>query len=365
MSLRGVVIVALVVAVAAWIIAASVRAEPIGQVSAKWAQSGHADRTSEAFTHWDADEPPIIPPQCAACHSLNGHLDVLGADGTAPGSVDAPHAVGSVVSCVACHNGPAARLEAVAFPSGAEVPVLDDEGQCLMCHQGLAATGDVEEAIAGRDLDAVDPELAFINVHYAVAAATQAGAEAQGAYQYPDRTYAGRYLHFSGLRTCAQCHDPHSLRLTPKQCSPCHLNVVDRADFRDIRTSTVDWDGDGATDEGIAAEIQTFHDAVYAGLQAYAREVIGTPIAYAPGSFPYWVVDTNGDGEAQPEERGPANIYRSWTPRSLRVAYNYHFVHEDDGAYAHNPLYTLQFLYDSLADLGERVAVPIDALTRP
>lgn len=365
MSIRGVVIVALIVAVAVWITVVTTRAEPIGEVSAKWAQSGHADRTAEAFTFWNDDDPPVIPPRCAGCHSLNGHLDQLGADGTAAGSVEEPQPVGSVVSCVACHNGAAARLAAVPFPSGVEVPELDDESQCLMCHQGLAYTGDVEEAIAGLPLDEVNPELGFINVHYAVAAATQAGGEASGAYQYQGREYAGRYLHFSGLRTCAQCHDPHSLRLTPKQCSPCHVNVVDFADLRDIRNSTVDYDGDGSTSEGIAAEIQTFHDAVYAGLQAYARDVIGTPLVYTPGSFPYFVVDTNGDGEAQPDEMSGGNAYRTWTPRLVRVAYNYHMVHEDRGAFAHNPAYTLQFLYDSLADLGERVPVPIEGFTRP
>jgi hypothetical protein len=31
--------------------------------------------------------------------------------------------------------------------------------------------------------------------HYAVAAATQAGSEAQGGYQYPGKTYVGRFEH--------------------------------------------------------------------------------------------------------------------------------------------------------------------------
>lgn len=365
MSLRALVIAAVVLAVVAWAVYATTRPDPVVEASATWAESGHADRTSVAFTHWDEDEPPVIPPNCAACHSLNGFVDWLGEDGTPAGTVEAPHPIGSVVSCLACHNDAAHTLQTVEFPSGAKAGVLDQEGPCLKCHQGLRSTEDVEEAIAGLDLDAVSEDLSFVNVHYFVAAATLMGGDARGAYQYDGATYAGRFMHVSDLRTCNQCHDPHSLLQNPQECSPCHLNVVDRGDFVDIREGAVDYDGDGSADEGIALEILDMHRQVYLGLQAYAREVIGTPLVYQAGTFPYFFVDTNDDGLPQAEETVFANQYSTWTPRALRVAYNYHMVYVDPGAYAHNARYTLQYLYDNLQDLSEVVSVPVDAMTRP
>jgi len=365
MSLRAIVIAAIVLVIVGWTVYATTRPDPVVEASSSWGESGHADRTSPAFTDWDDEEPPVIPPRCATCHSLNGFLDWLGEDGTPAGAVEAPHPIGSVVSCLACHNDSAHALQVVAFPSGAEASVLDAEGPCLKCHQGLQSGDSVERAIAGLDLDAVSEDLSFINVHYRVAAATLMGGDGRGAYQYEGQTYVGRFLHVSDLRTCNQCHDPHSLLQNPRACSPCHLNVVDRSDFINIRQDGVDYDGNGSVDEGIALEILNMHQQVYLGLQAYAREVIGTPIVYQAGTFPYFFVDTNDDGLPQAEETVFANQYGTWTPRAVRVAYNYHMVHEDPGMYAHNAWYTLQYLYDTLQDLNEVVPVPVDAMTRP
>ena len=55
---------------------------------AAWASSGHADSTSEAFRHWDGDDPPLVSPSCAKCHSGNGFRDFMGADGSTAGTVD-------------------------------------------------------------------------------------------------------------------------------------------------------------------------------------------------------------------------------------------------------------------------------------
>jgi hypothetical protein len=41
------------------------RAEPVDQVAVKWAASGHSSRGSASFTHWDEDDPPLVPGVCA------------------------------------------------------------------------------------------------------------------------------------------------------------------------------------------------------------------------------------------------------------------------------------------------------------
>ena len=341
--------------------------EPIQAITEKWEQAGHADTSSESFVHWDEDDPPEVPASCAKCHSLYGYLDFLGADGTAAGQVDGPAEIGSVLYCNACHNTPTHELTTVEFPSGIEVEEPSGNSNCMQCHQGRQATTTVNEAIAGIDLDTVSEDLGFINVHYAVAAATQLGDEAQIGYQYAEKSYVGRYEHTEDYSTCVECHDPHSTSINPDTCSPCHLNVVDNEDLREIRQDPVDYDGDGNTEEPIADEIATLHESLYAALQDYAATVIGTPIVYDGNTYPYFFIDTNANSSADSDEVNYGNRYVTWTPRLVRTVYNYNYVLGDHGAYSHNPQYVLQLLYDSLDDLNEAGSVAPDSerFTRP
>jgi hypothetical protein len=222
----------------------------------------------------------------------------------------------------------------------------------------------VDGQIDGFEEDAVSEGLGFINVHYKIAAATRFGGEVRVAYQYAGRAYADRFGHTPSLDTCVECHDPHSQAIAASACSPCHVNVVNFGDIREIRTSATDYDGDGDTQEGIAAEIEALQGRLLEAMQVYAGSIAGTPLAYAD-RFPYFVQDTNANGEADDEEVSGGNRYASWTPRLVRVGYNYHFVQQDRGNYSHNPHYVLQILYDSLTDLGEQVAVDTEGLVRP
>jgi hypothetical protein len=201
-----------------------------------------------------------------------------------------------------------------------------------------------------------------VNSHYALAAATQQGSAAHGGYEYPGQTYVGPFTHFPELNTCSSCHSPHSLEVELASCTSCHEGAQS---FAAIRTSTVDFDGDGDVAEGIADPIATLHAQLEQAIALYAAEVIGMPIVYAPGSYPYFFNDADGDGAVTEGEAAFPNRYQSWTPRLLRAAYNYQYVRQDGGAFAHNPHYALQLLYDALADLGTAVAVDIDAYTRP
>jgi hypothetical protein len=102
-------------------------------------------------------------------------------------------------------------------------------------------------------------------------------------------------------------------------------------------------------------------EALYAAMQAYAADVIGTPIVYESHTYPYFFTDTDGDGEAGPDEANYGNQYATWTPALLRAAYNYQYASKDPGGFAHNGKYVLQALYDSLADIGGDVS----GMTRP
>jgi len=338
--------------------------EAVDVVTPKWESSGHADTTSRSFTRWDNDDPSVIPVECANCHSTYGYHDYLGADGSAYGEVETPPKTGGVLFCTTCHNSVGHTLKSVIFPGETEVVAEGWEANCMRCHQGRESTASVNAALGDLEPDAVSAELGFISVHYRVAAATQQGSVTSVGYEYPGKIYAGRYPHTQDFNTCIECHDPHSTAIDPKACAPCHANVVEYGDLYSIRDGKADYDGDGDIQEGIYKELQVLHEALYAAIQAYAAETIGAPIVYSD-SYPYWMNDTNGNGQADPDEVNRSNAYASWSPRLVRTIYTYTYIKADPGAFAHNPSYAVQLVYDALEDLNATTATALAGYTRP
>jgi hypothetical protein len=277
-------------------------------------------------------------------------------DGTTANQVDNPAITGTTISCFVCHNEAIDDIASVEFPSGAKVHMLGPEVRCVLCHQGRASTKTVNEAITELELlepDVISTDLVFINSH-STSGATPFGADVQGAYQYADKNYSGQFKRGEEFFTCIKCHDQHSLQIKLDTCRECH--TIDGTETRDIRVDTTDFDGDGDITEGIAYEITTIHDALYKAIQSYSVQVVGTPIVYDLTTYPYFFIDSNGNGNLDAEENLLENSYNAWTPRLLRAAYNYNYVTHDPGAYAHNSDYILQVLYDSLEDLDGDVS---------
>ncbi|MBL8153569.1 MAG: polyheme membrane-associated cytochrome C, partial [Anaerolineae bacterium] len=166
--------------------------------------------------------------------------------------------------------------------------------------------------------------------------------------------------------TCSGCHRPHEGTIRLNRCEDCHEDVEEAEDVLLIRTEEegvtgVDYDGDGSATEPIRDEIGTMEEALYAAIVKYAAETAGTPIVYNASAHPYWYIDTNGNGVADPEESIRDNRYVTWTPNLLRAAYNYQYSQKDPGDFAHNPDYIMQILVDSIAAVGGDVS----AYTRP
>ena len=336
---------------------------PVSLVSFKelWQSSPHADEKAEAFTHWDAEDPQEIPVTCARCHSRTGFLDFLGVDGTTVGVVDNPAKVSTTITCYTCHNEATYTLDSVTFPSGKRIGGLGPEARCMTCHQGRASTSTVNIAIVKAGLtnaDTPSADLAFVNSH-SISGATPFGTEVQGAYEYYGKSYKGRSVRGDDFFTCIRCHNQHSLQVKIETCDDCH--TFDGVDVKNIRVNTTDFDGDGNTAEGISFEIEQIHADLYAAIQAYARNVVGVPIVFDPGTHPYFFTDTNNNDLADPEEINADNKYSNWTPRLLQAAYNYNYVSHDPGAFAHNSIYIIQVLYDSLLDIGGNTS----GMTRP
>jgi ferredoxin len=329
-----------------------------------WAGSAHADATAEAFVHWDSEGE--IPVECARCHSTSGYRDYLGDDGSAAGAVDAAAPLGQVVSCDACHSPSATRLTTVTFPSGAEVTDTGDATRCMVCHQGRASTDSVNAAIAEagltEDANAIGEDLGFINIHYYAAAASLYGSAARGGYQYDGLRYQMKNLHVPEFDTCSECHSPHTLEVQVEACATCHEEVESAEDLRFIRMpgTQADYDGDGDMDEGIAEEIETLQEMLYEAIQAYATEVIGTGVVYDTTAYPYWFIDSNGNGDADADEVNGDNRFATWTANLVRAAYNYQVTLKDPGGYAHNPTYHIQLLFDSITALNAEISDPVD-----
>jgi hypothetical protein len=225
----------------------------------------------------------------------------------------------------------------------------------MECHQGRASTGSVDGAIAEAGLaddDTASEELGFVNIHYYAAAATQYGTLAMGGYQYEGKAYDAKFAHVEEIDTCFTCHDPHTLEIKVETCAECHTDVASKEDLKNVRLqgSTVDYDGDGDVTEGVFHEIEGLQGILYPAIQAYASDA-GVSIVYDSHAYPYFFIDTNGNGEADEDEAAYPNRYNAWTGRLLKAAYNYQTSIKDPGAFAHGGKYIIQLLYDSIEDL--------------
>jgi len=331
-----------------------------GQILEAWLASPHADSTTEAFRHWDSEGE--IPGTCAVCHSTPGAVAYMSSPMETAGFIDHPVPLGTTVECDACHSPGAQALTSVVFPSGVSVPVTGSSAVCSVCHQGRASTVQVETAVAELGDDEVSPALGFINIHYAAAAATQLGGTVRGGYEYAGQSYVGSFQHFAGLDSCVSCHGAHETTVQLETCTTCHQGVTS---FQAIRTTALDILGRGEMTTGIGVVVEELHQQLGAAITAYSQGVNGAPVVYSDASYPYFFNDANADSVPDASEAIYPNRYQSWTPRLLRAAYNYQYVAKDHGAFAHNPHYVIQLMYDSLADLATVTDVDMAGLVRP
>lgn len=210
----------------------------------------------------------------------------------------------------------------------------------------------------------------LVNSHYLGAAATVFGRDAAGWYQYPRSAtatiskayavYTGTNQHGVTAGKCTSCHDPHGLNVvtvTKTSCGRCHFKadgspVASLTELEETRQYGFEGNIDGKGTESLKAAIDDNAQTLLKAMQAYATNVVGTSICFTlnGGGGNYYFIDTNADGtcDTATETTG----YNKFTPRLLRAAYNYNFYMHEPGAWAHNPRYVNELLYDGIVDLN-------------
>lgn len=232
----------------------------------------------------------------------------------------------------------------------------------------------VGTSAAGNADDVVIASLGFKNVHYlpasgvlmgggpaALGMGTQVGYEyAPVADESAARFYAPMNAHVASMDGCTECHNKHTGEILIESCGECHSNeagqpvatVEELAESRIFGWEEVDIDGDGV-EEGIKAEISGLGVTLYAAIQAYATNVSLQDLCYDSHAYPYFFKDLDGSGDCDPSEANYGGQYKGFfTARLVRAAFNYQVYKKEPGAWAHNPMYIIGLLVDSIDDLN-------------
>ncbi len=318
-------------------------------IRAEWAKSGHGDIAAEAWRHWDADGE--VPSGCAKCHGaaqneaprppLVGFLEYA-ATGDNENAVPLPLGL----DCVNCHQtfptiysnlATFGELEPVNFPSDAELSLYSSSNICAACHQGRESGKSVDDQIASQD-----PPYRFLNIHYYAAAGSLFGGEATAGYEYAGKDYRPRNTfpsHPDDVANCVGCHmtnaeggEMHTWKPAVDRCNDCHSG----SSFETLEGSP----------RKSFDNIDALVEDLYAALQDYSEDEIGTRIVYNPDRYPYWF-----------DEQGER--YGDFDAALLRGAYNYQVALKDPAGFIHNGTYIQQILYDSIADLGGETSVKV------
>jgi len=329
-----------------------------------WPTSGHADKTAQAFRHWDNATNPdaTVAAGCASCHSPEGFQQYI-ADTTYNRTVaDPPLATADIgITCEACHSDSKKgilRTPPVAGQVHFTASGLDATGVgtsaviCGQCHQGRTYEGTVDAAIAKSatpdQMDTISSKISITNFspHY-----RSAFAEIRASVSKIGYTYGNPALHVdsthAGGTDCMFCHNQHSSAIdvgrNGKNCQPCHKYTT-VADVLALNTA-----------------IPGLEDQLLTVIQAYAKAtqsnnpLLGNItkdqacIAYDDTAYPYWFNDSNCDGTA--DGTAGANWYTSFTPRLAKACYNYVVSKKDPGGFAHNGGYISAILGASIVNL--------------
>jgi hypothetical protein len=285
----------------------------------EWANSGHSDGASPAFTE------PVGPSRaaCVKCHSGKAFIAFADGETTLPTEFQTH-------TCSVCHDPHSVANEAqlrivgtVELPGGVSVDNAGPSATCMVCHNG-------------RRAPATPPSSSY--AHYSTAAENLMGVNAidYGKYTYGNTVHK-LLQNGAGQSLCVMCHmaagpgnlhddvdtqgetqvGGHTFRVTgggfdnvPNACATCHsgLDTVNR-------TANGDYDGDG-TVEGVQDEVQALLDLLLGAIE-------GSGVTHVD-HHPYWENVT--------------------TDAQKQAIFNYELVSHDGSLGVHNTAFSVGVL---------------------
>jgi hypothetical protein len=366
---------------------------------------GHFDSAAEAYRHWEADGDEEVGASCSRCHSIEGFKFVAeyGIDQTTP----APLISG--LSCETCHEvgtsfapqafnpnadkkparlyvpnvkfpypstATSTQITAVTIVNGAKgTAAQDDSFICMTCHRARESMLTVDAGDVGGLT--TNFTLSVKNSHYLPAGAIQYGSKAAVGYQYAGKTYAQRYDHDQDYSRpypaatwerarCEFCHmqdGDHSFEpdVASDTCTYCHITTTGVDDLTPAFRAEDNFDNDPATKP--KAEVAAFAARLHLAILNYTKTAKANNVTGAEWTMWYagdnpaataskgFYKDKDHDGVLGLAELTSSNSAR-FDSKSYRAAFNYRLWFNEPGAWAHNPKYILQILYDSIFDLA-------------
>lgn len=317
-----------------------------------YATSGHGDVTAVAWNFFGSasafSDSRNISVDCQRCHTTIGFVNSL----TSPAITftteqqDKYKTSMQVLVCTACHdtdltNGSVRTLTRYTPPyaNATQLPAAGSSEICIRCHVG---SGNMYTLIGAAS--AIDPTAAPASTsasaasgpHYKNAAATifkdqtkvgyeffpRPGSLTDPAYKYKNPSY---YAH--STPGCINCHmvteNSHKLEIVTKDAADEIIAINSQVV---CNTCHVAYPIDAAM---LAEEKAGYEEA----LEILAEKLTGKGYQVL-GGYPYF------------QFIAPVTTWAN--QGDLGAAYNYSYLHHEEGAYAHNSYYAKRLIFDSI-----------------
>jgi hypothetical protein len=246
------------------------------------------------------------------------------------------------ITCNACHDGvnyPTPEDKRLRFYQvnlfdyqGGVIRPVNNAGNsavCIYCHQGREDSSHVD-----ADIAADNP--GFRNMHYLSAGAVLYG---EKGYEYPGKEYSGE--HFHSLVGCTPCHmaeEPGEEEVGGHTFHMAYASTEATTFCKTCHPGTMTFDFPWGGGPNPRSDVDYMLTTLITAIEAYdsPSDADTAPNIYYSSRYPYF---------------GTAGPAQEWDAPLAKATFNWQFIYKDPGAYAHNPDYALQLLWDSYEDL--------------
>ncbi len=325
----------------------------------QWAQSGHGDKTGEAWVHYDFKDSSR--QACQRCHTATGFKNFANDPANYDPANNVFAATGlqkEMLYCWACHTDYSGSLRdpgklSVTSPYSepatriAAVPDVEGSNVCLACHSGRSSGQVIKDSVYPDDI--VGNNFGAFNSHYLAA----------GGILFRTIGYEFGNLDYSNVSYFE--HDligtPNSDEYTGDEgpCVECHMNNSQSHEFMPVAH-----DESGNMTEILSnanvcskchtgqyaltvAKLEEEEEGFDAALTVISDLLAARGIYYNSSKYPYFF------SVSDPSQQSFSTAFTNWSSKDeLGAAFNLNLLTREPGAYAHNRYYTKRLIFDSI-----------------